>query len=105
MPCVAAPIGTSWAIGSWSDTAWCEDTWAGTPCTAAPIGAVWASGSWEVVWCADTWAGGVTPPPSAGNYVQRVIGRTTRAEDFIRVERIDPNVLRRKREDEEIIIL
>ncbi len=29
MPCVAAPIGSVWDAGSWSDTAWCLGTWAG----------------------------------------------------------------------------
>ena len=48
---------------------------------------------------------GDSPAPSGGNYVQRVIGRTTRAEDFIRIDRVDVDGLRRKREDEEIIIL
>lgn len=29
MPCTPAAIGSVWASGSWSDTAWCENTWAG----------------------------------------------------------------------------
>jgi hypothetical protein len=68
--------------------------------------ACWATGTWAAgSWVVGSWCPGAPPAPSAGNYVQRVISRTTRAEDFIRVERIDPNALRRKREEEEIIIL
>lgn len=62
----------------------------------------WAASSWvEGSWC----PGGEPPTPSAGNYVQRVVGRTTRAEDFARPRVVDVDGLRRKREEEEIIIL
>lgn len=44
-------------------------------------------------------------PVSSGNYVQRLVGRTTRASDFTRRKVVDVDALRRKREEEEIIIL
>jgi hypothetical protein len=88
-----------WSAGSWVEGAWCPEN----VCTPESIGECWA-----VVWCSGLWQTGVWCPSTttpAGNYVQRVIGRTTRAEDFIRIERIDVDALRRKREEEEIIIL
>ena len=66
----------------------------------------WAAGTWAAgTWAVNSWCPGSTPAPSAGNYVQRVIGRTARAEDFIQADVIDYDALRRIREEEEIIIL
>lgn len=48
--------------------------------------------------------GGAAPAPSAGNYVQRVVGRTTRAEDFARPRRISKRKLREKIEEDYIIL-
>ena len=36
MTCSAAPIGSVWATGSWSDTAWCAGTWAEAVIPPAP---------------------------------------------------------------------
>lgn len=103
------PIGSVWASGSWLDGAWGDGTWADigdAPCPAAPIGTAWAAGSWlDTAWCLDTWASAGTPPtPSAGNYVQRVIGRTTRVEDFARPKRVSRRKLREKIEEDYIIL-
>ena len=43
--------------------------------------------------------------PSAGNYVQRVVGRTTRAEDFARPKRVVSRRKLREKIEEDYIIL
>ena len=48
--------------------------------------------------------GGVAPAPSAGNYVQRVVGRTTRPEDFAKPKRVSRRKLREKIEEDYIIL-
>lgn len=96
------PIGDCWATGSWVDGAWGVGTWADTQvCAAAPIGSVWASGSWSATaWCSGTWAGG-TPPATGGGtlprYARRVVVPLPVDDWQARI--------RRKREEEEIVIL
>ena len=92
-----------WANGSWVEGAWCPDI--SVPCTPVSIGLCWGS-----VWCSGTWVAGAwcptTPPippvssgPGAGNvrHLRHVPGLFEVEADKIRN--------RRKREEEEIIIL